>query len=154
MLQQIQFIGHWKPYLVSGLFRQFFLPYFVTLSDRILQIAYEIRKFFDDPLDHMERIYDRYCVRKVSLNIAKIFIVHVRDEILNGKTFFLWNGCEVWFSHILPAAFEQINHFSCMKILNDQRILTYLIDVEMNFVDADRIRQGNPLHVDIPVKYG
>lgn len=40
-----------------------------------------------------------------------------------------------------------------MKILNDQRILTYLIDVEMNFVDADRIRQGNPLHVDIPIKY-
>ena len=134
-------------------YKEFSLPYFVTFADFVLQIAYEFRKFFDDPLDHMKRIYNRYCVWKVLLDVAKIIIVHVSNEVSNSKTFFLRNGCEIWLCHVLPAAFEQIDHFSCAKVLNDQRILADLIDIQMHFVDADRIRQGEPLHVDKPVKY-
>lgn len=81
VLQEVYFIGLGKNHR-SGLFSgEPVLSFLIPQLELSEQLSEKHVQRVGDPLDHMEGIDNRHCIRKVFLHICQIWIVHVRNQV-------------------------------------------------------------------------
>ena len=63
------------------LLREFFLEFSISLAVLFKKQPDVIINFSDDPLNDVERVYNRDCVGKILIYVRNILVVHVGNEI-------------------------------------------------------------------------
>ena len=88
------------------LLREFFLEFSISLAVLFKKQPDVIINFSDDPLNDVERVYNRDCVGKILIYVRNILVVHVGNEIFYSSSLFHWKGGKVGFCDIRTSTAE------------------------------------------------
>ena len=105
-----------------------------------------------DRLDHMERIDHVDRIGEIHVRIPQILVVHIRDEIFYAFAFGKPDVREVGLCNRFAPAFDQVDGFVVVEVLQYQGILCVGVDIRVDFVDAESFRKISPFHVDMSGK--
>lgn len=83
----------------------------------------------------MKLIYDRYCIRKVFIDVVLIRRIHIGYDVLHTETLFFWYISKVVFSYFISSADYHINRFTCEEILNNKSIFVSAY-AKVNLIDT------------------
>ena len=129
------------------------MEFSISLAVLFKKLPDVIVNFSDDPLNDVERVYNRDCVGKILIHVRNILVVHVGNKIFYSSPLFHWKGGKVGFCDIRTSTAEQINWISGMKVLDYQSILTVIIHIQKHFIDRNGIGKREPVKLYISVKY-
>ena len=103
-----------------------FLEFSISLAVLFKKQPDVIINFSDDPLNDVERVYNRDCVGKILIHVRNILVVHVGNEIFYSSSLFHWKGGKVGFCDIRTSTAEQINWIALLLHSSPKTIQKYI----------------------------
>lgn len=110
-LQQIEFIRHRKRDRFLVFSGNLVFQFTVTLTELLDKLPYVLVDVVCNPLDDMKGIYYRNCVWKVFIDKGQVGIIHIRNQVSDGVSFFGGKINEKPF----PLCINRINFLQTLK---------------------------------------